>query len=126
MGGPRGLPEMDLDVFEGPSNPDVINARRRVEQLTAMLEAIPGAVIALDRDQRILFANHSAYRLFDVAPRSRTDAKLWEIVRYPALYDAVNTALANDGPYQTEFETLQPRRVLGFRSQPLHGEAGGA
>lgn len=92
----------------------------RVRQdLQSMLETIPEAVIALDADQRVLFANQSTFRLFEVAEREVVGKKLWEAIRQPGLQDSVTATFASGGPTNREFEMRQPARIVSFRGRTL-------
>jgi two-component system phosphate regulon sensor histidine kinase PhoR len=115
----------DLPSTDG-NGVDPTRNESRVNLLTSMLEAIPGAVIAIDREQHVLFANRSAHGMFRVEPKLQHNSKLCDVARHEALIEAVQLALDQGGTYQTEFETPRPRRVLGFRSQPLDGTSGDA
>lgn len=92
--------------------------------LQTMLETIPEGVIAVDAQQRILFANPSSFRLFGVVSADRTGQRLWEVLRSAPLQEAVTAAFDSSEPYNTEFEILHPPRVLQFRARRLHIQAG--
>jgi len=87
--------------------------------LQSMLETIPEAVIAIDAEQRVLFANASTYRLFGLPPHDISGQKLWEILRQPGLQDAVSLTFASQEQTSTEFEIRTPPRVLSFRGRSL-------
>ena len=87
--------------------------------LQSMLETIPEAVIAIDAEQRVLFANASTYRLFGLPPHDISGQKLWEILRQPGLQDAVSLTFAGQEQTSTEFEIRHPPRVLSFRGRSL-------
>ena len=87
--------------------------------LQSMLETIPEAVIAIDAEQRVLFANASTYRLFGLPPHDISGQKLWEILRQPGLQDAVSLTFAGKEQTSTEFEIRHPPRVLSFRGRSL-------
>lgn len=91
-------------------------ARRDLE---SMLETIPEAVIAIDAQQRILFANPSIFPLFGLAEGQIVGNKLWEVLRQPRLLDLVATALARSGPFRAELEIQKPPRVLEMRARGL-------
>jgi two-component system phosphate regulon sensor histidine kinase PhoR len=88
--------------------------------LQSMLETIPEAVIAIDADQRILFANPSTYRLFGLPATDIAGKKLWAILRQPGLQDAVSRSLATSDQVTTEFEIRNPPRVVSFRGRNLN------
>lgn len=104
-----------------------IDGLERVRQdLQTMLETIPEAVLAIDSQQRILFANPSTYPLFGLPSTSIVGQKLWEVLRHPRLQEAINSAFASADPFRTEFEILSPPRVLEFRARRLTVKGGRA
>lgn len=84
-----------------------------------MLETIPEAVIVLDAEQRVLFANPGTHRLFELPSGDIAGQKLWQILRQPALQDAVTLTFTNAGPTSVEFEIRTPPRVISFRGRGL-------
>jgi two-component system phosphate regulon sensor histidine kinase PhoR len=77
------------------------------EQLRAILGGMVEGVVALDAEQRVLFANGRAAELLDfVAPgRSAADSvgrKFWDVVRQRSLLDLVQRCLTRDQPQQEE------------------------
>ena len=100
--------------------------RERVEgveqvrkDLQTMLESIPEAVLAIDAEQRVLFANASTYRLFGLPLNDIAGQKLWAILRQPGLQDAVSMTLARKEPTGTEFAIRRPPRVVRYFGRSL-------
>ncbi|QDU63833.1 Alkaline phosphatase synthesis sensor protein PhoR [Planctomycetes bacterium Pan216] len=87
--------------------------------LQAMLETMPEGIIAIDVDQQILFANPTFYRLFGLPRSDAVGRKLWEIVRHPALHEAVARTFNGNAAWSTEFEVLSPHRLLTYFSRPI-------
>lgn len=87
--------------------------------LQCMLETIPEAVIVLDAEQRVLFANPGTYRLFDLPEGEIAGQKLWQVLRQSALQDAVTLTFARSEPTSAEFEIRSPPRVVSFRGRGL-------
>ncbi|HKB39166.1 MAG TPA: ATP-binding protein [Gemmataceae bacterium] len=77
------------------------------EQLRAILGGMVEGVVALDAEQRILFANERAARLLDFAVAGFTTEgvvgrKLWDVVRQRTLLDVVQRALTHAEPQKEE------------------------
>ncbi len=96
------------------------------QQLRMILSGMIEGVVALDADQRILFANERAGQLLEFQPQAMTGRKLWEVVRRRALQDVVRRALDDPDPYQQELIwegttakslTVHAARLPGFPSR---------
>ena len=92
---------------------------RSERDLRAMLDALPEGALAIDHEERILFANPSLYRLFGLEPGESSGRTLWEVLRHPGLRKAVTATIDVDEPYRTEFEIFDPHGVLQFHGRPL-------
>lgn len=97
---------------------------RARNDLQTMLESIPEGVMAIDDQQRILFANPSIGRLFGIGRVNLAGQRIWEVLRHPRLLEAVSSTLAAWNPYNTEFEIHKPSRMLAFRGRALRVESG--
>ncbi len=71
------------------------------EQLRMILSGMVEGVVALDAEQRVLFANERAAYLLGFQPQA-TGRKLWEVVRRRGLQDVVRRALSGPEPCQEE------------------------
>lgn len=94
------------------------------KNLQNMLRTIPEGVVALDANQRVVFANKSFYKLLDVTFKDVTGIHLWEFVRHPSFQQAIAETLRREEMYATHFEILNPPRWLMFRAQKLTMESG--
>lgn len=104
-----------------------IDGLERVRKdLQTMLETIPEAVLAIDSQQRILFANPSTYPLFGLPGGDIVGQRLWEVLRYPRLQELIDATFRSPGPYRSELEIHQPHRVLEFRGRSLTVKSGRA
>lgn len=99
------------------SRMDAIDRQR--SDLLALLESIPEGVIAIDPQQKILFVNSSAYRLFGLPPRKIDGQRIWEVIRLPPFLEAAAYALDHRGIHNAEIEMHSPPRVLSFHSRDL-------
>lgn len=70
------------------------------QQLRTVLGSMVEGVIAIDLDQRILFANDRAGELFDFQSPRAVGRPLWDLVRYRSIQDVVRKAIA-DGNNQS-------------------------
>lgn len=92
------------------------------EQLRMILGGMIEGVIALDAEQRILFANARAAELLAFSPAEATGRKLWEVVRRRALQEVVEHALASGSPQREELTWNGPNpRSLTVHAARLAG-----
>jgi two-component system phosphate regulon sensor histidine kinase PhoR len=73
------------------------------QQLRTILSAMIEGVVALDIDERILFANERASELLGFQTHQAVGKRLWEIVRQRTLQEVVRRALQGAGPCRGEF-----------------------
>ncbi len=75
------------------------------DQLRAILDGMVEGVLALDGEQRVLFANDRALALLDLSTTRRPEGRrLWEMVRQRPLIDAVTQAMMGPDPVRRELE----------------------
>lgn len=92
------------------------------QQLRTILSGMVEGVVALDAEQRILFANERAAELLEFQPTNAVGRKLWETVRQAALQDIVQKALAEPGAHRHELEWNGPSaRSLTVHAARLPG-----
>jgi two-component system phosphate regulon sensor histidine kinase PhoR len=72
------------------------------QQLRTILSGMVEGVVALDAEQRILFANDRAHQLLEFPTRSPVGRRLWEVVRQRPLLDVVRRALQRPEPHREE------------------------
>jgi two-component system, OmpR family, phosphate regulon sensor histidine kinase PhoR len=72
------------------------------EQLRTILSGMVEGVVALDADQRILFANDRAVELLEFSTRAPVGRRLWELVRRRPLLEIVDKALKRPEPCREE------------------------
>ena len=73
------------------------------QQLRTVLSSMVEGVIAVDPDQKILFANDRAGELLGFNPRTAVGRHLWELIRQRPLQTVIQSALAED---DTQHQTL--------------------
>jgi two-component system phosphate regulon sensor histidine kinase PhoR len=92
------------------------------EQLRAVLSGMVEGVVALDADQRILYANDRAGQLLELPSPPPVGRPLWEVVRHRPLLDAVRNAQERAEPHREEFHWGgTTARSLTVHAAPLPG-----
>jgi two-component system phosphate regulon sensor histidine kinase PhoR len=96
------------------------------QQLRAILSGMVEGVVALDADQRILFANDRAAQLLEFQAQAAVGRKLWEVFRQRSLQEIVGRALTAAEPCQEELSwngmaarslTVHAARLWGSRAR---------
>ena len=72
------------------------------QQLRTILSGMVEGVVALDAEQRILFANERATQLLGLPWQTPVGRRLWEVVRQRPLLDVVQRALDSSEPQREE------------------------
>ncbi len=72
------------------------------QQLRAILSGMVEGVIALDAEQRILFANASAAQLLDFQVQAVVGRMFWEVFRHRSMQDLVTSSIADSAPREAE------------------------
>ncbi|MEJ7590967.1 MAG: ATP-binding protein [Planctomycetaceae bacterium] len=80
-------------------------ARSSSDLLSAVLDSMVEGVVAIDREQRIMFLNTGARRLLRISSVIGIGNRLYEAVRVPAFLDTIQDALKSQ-----KMETLEYRR----------------
>ena len=78
------------------------------EQLRMILSGMVEGVVALDAQQRVLFANERAGQLLEFPAQTSAGRKLWELVRRPNLQQVVQRALDASEPHRDELVWSSP------------------
>lgn len=101
----RAIEQMELDRLSQhqASGQQVRSMRESTNQMSAILQAMVEGVIAVDREQSILFANDVACRLMDLDSDKAIGRRLFECVRSTALLEAVEEALKTGETAKVEF-----------------------
>jgi two-component system phosphate regulon sensor histidine kinase PhoR len=93
-------------------------------QLGAVLEGMIEGVIAVDPRRRLVFANEAATRLLGLETGA-VGRRVAELVRSPAIQEAIEAAFAWPGPDRIEVRLdgpLAAPRVLNVQGSPLPGD----
>jgi two-component system phosphate regulon sensor histidine kinase PhoR len=98
------------------------------QQLRAILSGMVEGVIALDAEQRVLFANDRAAQLLELRPSTTAGRLLWEAVRQRSLHDLVQRAMSGSDPCQEVISCTgaTPRHLLVYAARLSDSAAQGA
>ena len=80
--------------------------RERSHQLVSVLEGMTEGVVAVDSDERILFANPSASKLLGVDLPHAVGRPLLEMVRQNSIHQAVSLVLSSGQPFHSEISLM--------------------
>ncbi|RMG32750.1 MAG: PAS domain-containing protein [Planctomycetota bacterium] len=96
--------------------------QERSDLLVAVLRTMMEGVVVLDQRQRVLFANDAARRLLELPPQRTTGTLLLELVRSPAIEQAIARVLEEQRPVSdVEFEMPRSKKRLLLQLAPLTG-----
>lgn len=96
------------------------------QQLRTILSGMVEGVVALDGEQRILYANDRATDLLELPTPAPVGRPLWEVLRHRSLLDAVRSAQEENEPHREEFAwngaasrslTVHAARLAGMPSR---------
>ncbi len=73
------------------------------QQLRTVLSGMVEGVVALNAEQRILYANDRAIELLELPSPAPVGRLMWEVVRHRHLLDAVRNAQEREEPHREEF-----------------------
>jgi two-component system phosphate regulon sensor histidine kinase PhoR len=98
------------------------------EQLRTILSGMVEGVVAIDNDQRVLFANDRAGQLLEFVPDAAVGRKLWEATRQRKVQEVVEKVLKGGGPRREELDWKGPadRSVAVYVSRLPGPESPGA
>ncbi len=92
------------------------------QRLETMLSSMVEGVLAVDTDQRVLFANEASRQLLDMEAPDVVQRPLVELTRHRVVRDVAAEAIRTGVGIEREFETFRvPRRRLALRAAPLPG-----
>ncbi len=98
-------------------------------RLEAVLGTMIEGVIAIDQHKHVVLANQAACRMLGLPQPEMVGRSLFEVLRFPQLQEAFETAIATGQAASAEFLTRGPRRrTLNVRATQLspHTEFGAA
>jgi len=93
------------------------------KKLYAVLSSMIEGVVAIDTNQRVLFANERASELLDFATRTSVGKRLWELVRIRPLQELVEQAIRDTSVISRELSwSTPPARSLAVHIGRLPGD----
>jgi two-component system, OmpR family, phosphate regulon sensor histidine kinase PhoR len=94
-------------------------------QLRAILSGMMEGVMALDAEERILFANERASQFLEFQPSQAVGRKLYEVIRHRSLQEVARRALASPEPFQEELSGTSGKSLIvhgtGLTGSPTRG-----
>jgi len=97
--------------------------RENSQRLETVLSTMEEGVLAVDPEQRVLFANQASRELLGIDASNIVERPLLEVTRHLAVREAVTAATHQDDPYESEFETTGGnRRHLALHATRLAGD----
>jgi two-component system phosphate regulon sensor histidine kinase PhoR len=94
-------------------------------QLRAILSGMMEGVMALDAEQRIVFANERASQFLEFQSSQAVGRKVYEVVRHRSLLEVTSRALSRPEPFQDEFTGPSGKSLIvhgtGLAGSPSHG-----
>jgi two-component system phosphate regulon sensor histidine kinase PhoR len=104
-------------------NERVSQIRADGDLLTTMLTVMVEGVVALDANQRVLFANEAAHSMLGLGNQSVAGRPLWEMVRSSAIQDSLQDARNGSQTSRSEFELPgRDRRTVAMHATRLPGD----
>jgi two-component system, OmpR family, phosphate regulon sensor histidine kinase PhoR len=99
----------------------------RLEENSERLETVLGSmregVLAVDNQQRVLFANEASRTMLGIRPGDIVGRPLVEATRVRPVHEAVEYVLRNNETLESEFEsTASRRRIMAMRAARLPGD----
>lgn len=102
--------------------------RRELEEKKALLETVLGTmiegVVAVDDDQRILFANRAARPLMDMEARNVIGRRIWESSRLPKVHQSIRQVLRTNEAARVQIENPRSGSIVDLRITRLPATAG--
>lgn len=92
------------------------------ERLETVLGAMVEGVIAVDANQRVLFANNAAKTLLDISTPEIVGRPIWETVRSPKIQSVVQSNLESKEQRRVELEISRSQTVVAILASRLPGE----
>ena len=91
----------------------------QTSEMLAILQSMSNAVIALDREHRIIRLNNASLQMFDLADIDLRGRLLQEVIREPALQEAADTALKSRIRFTAEISFSQSTRIAELVAEPM-------
>ena len=96
--------------------------REETARLGTVLTGMAEGVLAVGRDERILFANPAAVALLELPVEGLVGRPVWEAVRVPALHQAARQTLSGETPPPVEIDLPRSQTVIALLAGRLPGD----
>jgi len=93
----------------------------REEFLQAVLATMVEAVVAVDGNQRILFANRASRKLLGMNHNELVGRPIWEAARSPTLQETLQNVLTENAEQRIEFQLPRTKSVVILAASRLPG-----
>jgi len=113
--------KMSFNELSQAVSQQVRELRQHANRLTTVLGSMVEGVIAVDVDERVLFANPAAHRLLDFTITQVEGRPIWEVVRHPAIQHVVQQVLRQQPVQTNEFELPRSHRVVAMYVSRIPG-----
>jgi two-component system, OmpR family, phosphate regulon sensor histidine kinase PhoR len=125
--GPRNL-ESAIASMKGQLETRIEELQRKGRQLqesTERLETVLGSmlegVVAVDENQRVLFANRAARTLLDIEGANPVGRPVWEVLRHPRIDEVIRTVLSGGETPALEIDLPRKHAVVAVIASRLPG-----
>lgn len=95
--------------------------RSSAVQLSAMLQSMAEGVIAVDADERVLFANDVACSMLELDPDNLKGRPIFEVVRNTHFQEVVHEAVSERKPTEMELRVSRNNAVVALSASPISG-----
>ena len=93
------------------------------ERLEAVLAGMIEGVLAVDGNERILFANRTAHSLLEFVTSDVVGRPIWEVVRHPIIQELVQKTLEESrAQKRVEFDLPRTQSIVELSATPLPGD----
>ncbi len=106
-----------IEELQGKTQELQENSNRLSTVLAGMIEG----VIAVDRSERILFANRAARPLLDISIDEAIGRPIWEVIRNKTVHEVVRETLSGRQKHAVEFDVPRSQSVLAMLATRMPG-----
>ncbi len=92
------------------------------DRLAAVLEGMVEGVIALDAQERIIFANEAAYQLVEFSQSRANGKRVWEVIRNSTVQEVIRRLYAGVPQSRMEFVLPRSRSTVELFASRLAGD----
>ena len=108
-----------LNAMAGELDSSIDALQVQTSEMFSILQSMSNGLIALDREQRIIRLNAAALGMFELADVEIRGRLLREVIREPALQDAVKASLKSGVRHMAEIPFARSTRIAELVAEPL-------